>query len=318
MQVGPAHASTSKQARRASAAAPAPKPPAALHSQPLPGQVQFHQMLAAANAAKVPARTAFQRELDEIDGEIDSYVSEYKYQLNAPDAALCLQTAWRARAARVFFNRFMAVRNKHLARTAREFLGPLLQYVRALRHRRLLSLRRVFDEWRELYALNQVLFMKLVKKLRASVGNIKDHASPGELWQLCVAEGADPWSARLSLGSLVSNIILRQLPARTLKVYFKAWAVISSTQVAKRRAAAAVLLRMEGKRLRDLLHMMFRFWFRWAVLRASERLRIEPPLFRPQIPEWDAWLWHHKRGIELHSRIAILHRVGRRGGAGRT
>lgn len=73
--------------------------------QALPGQVQFHRMLAAANAARIPAKTAFQRELDEIEGEIDTYVDEYKYQLNVPDAAVCLQTAWRARSVRVFFNR---------------------------------------------------------------------------------------------------------------------------------------------------------------------------------------------------------------------
>lgn len=203
----------------------------------------------------------------------------------------------------------MAVRKKHLQRHAALFFKPLRQYVRALCYRRLLILRRVFDEWREIYSLNTVLFMKLVKMLRASVGNIKDHASPGELWQLCVAEGADPWAARLSLGSLVSNIILRQLPARTQKVHFRAWHGISATRKAKRRAAVLVLLRMENKRTRDHMHMLFRFWFRWTVLRLAERLGIDTPLFRPQIPEWDAWLWHHKRSQELHSRIAVLHRV---------
>lgn len=53
-----------------------------------------------------------------------------------------------------------------------------------------------------------------------------------------------------------------------------------------------------------------RFWFRWAIIQVSERLSIPPPIFRPRIAEWDAWLFKHTRSRELHSRIVLLHKVG--------
>lgn len=71
----------------------------------LPAQVQYQQLLASANAARMPAKSAFQRELDEIDQEVTSYVQAYKYQVNLPDAALIVQTAWRAHSVRDFFVR---------------------------------------------------------------------------------------------------------------------------------------------------------------------------------------------------------------------
>lgn len=40
----------------------------------------------------------------------------------------------------------------------------------------------------------------------------------------------------------------------------------------------------------------------------AERLKIAPPLFRPRIPEWDAWLWEHGRSCELGRRVEQLHR----------
>ncbi|GIL80819.1 hypothetical protein Vretifemale_9870, partial [Volvox reticuliferus] len=50
------------------------------------------------------------------------------------------------------------------------------------------------------------------------------------------------------------------------------------------------------------------FWFRWSVIRVSERLKIPPPIFRPRIPEWDEWLFRHTRSRELHSRMVQLHK----------
>ena len=59
-----------------------------------------------------------------------------------------------------------------------------------------------------------------------------------------------------------------------------------------------------------------RFWFRYAIVGVAERLRVDPPLFRPRLPEWEAWLWEHKRTRELHSRIETLHKVGVGGNGG--
>lgn len=51
-----------------------------------------------------------------------------------------------------------------------------------------------------------------------------------------------------------------------------------------------------------------RFWYRWSVVRVSERLNIAPPIFRPRMPAWDTWLWEHHRSRELAGRIMLLHR----------
>ena len=37
---------------------------------------------------------------------ISEYVSSFKYELNLPNAALQIQTAWKARGPRVFFGRY--------------------------------------------------------------------------------------------------------------------------------------------------------------------------------------------------------------------
>ena len=88
---------------------------------------------------------------------------------------------------------------------------------------------------------------------------MKDHASPNELWQLCVTDSEQSWSASLSLGAIVKNIMLRQLPKRTLKAYFKAWMSYTMQLMARRRAAAMVLRRMEDLRFNAYVHMLFRW-----------------------------------------------------------
>ena len=55
----------------------------------------------------MPVKSAFQKELDEIDQEVTEYVQAYKYQLNLPEAALIVQTAYRARVVRNFFTRYV-------------------------------------------------------------------------------------------------------------------------------------------------------------------------------------------------------------------
>jgi hypothetical protein len=47
------------------------------------------------------------------------------------------------------------------------------------------------------------------------------------------------------------------------------------------------------------------------VIQISERLDIAPPIFRPRVPEWDAWLFKHIRSRELHARIKLHHRTFR-------
>ncbi|GFR39776.1 hypothetical protein Agub_g261 [Astrephomene gubernaculifera] len=277
----------------------------------LAGQVQYRALLAAAQAASRNggARSrAFHAEMAEIDAEIDAYVGNYKFEQYAPDAALAVQTAWRARRARVFFNRYNAVRRKHLRRQLALAFGPLKQLVLAVLHSRRRMLRRAFEEWRDWVWLGNELFLRLVTKLRASIGSIKEHATPQQLWQLCTAPGGDPWAAKLTLGALVANVLLRQMPTRTLALYLAAWRRAVAKQVDKRQAAGEVLRRMERSRFWEYVRLLFRFWFRWSVIRVSERLQIAPPIFRPRIPEWDAWLFKHTRSRELQSRIVLLHK----------
>ena len=60
--------------------------------------------------------------------------------------------------------------------------------------------------------------------------------------------------------------------------------------------------------MRDNIHAAFRFWFRYAIVSVADRLKIEAPLFRPRIPEWDQWLFEHNRSKELKLRSEKLHR----------
>jgi hypothetical protein len=71
----------------------------------------------------------------------------------------------------------------------------------------------------------------MVHKLRASIGSVKEHATPQQLWQLCTPPGGDLWSAKLTLGSLVANVLRRQLPGRTMALYLDAWRKVVALQV---------------------------------------------------------------------------------------
>lgn len=95
--------------------------------------------------------------------------------------------------------------------------------------------------------------------LRGSIGVVKDHATPQQLWHLCIAPGADAWTAHLSLGALVANVLLRQMPGRTAAMYLAAWRDVVQRQVAKRRAAGEVLRRMERKRFQEFVRLLFRW-----------------------------------------------------------
>lgn len=98
---------------------------------------------------------------------------------------------------------------------------------------------------------------------------------------------------------------------RKTKFYFDAWLTTIRKFAARRREAAAKLAAMEAARAKEQLLDAFRFWFRYAVIKVAARLAIEPPLFRPRMPEWDAWLWEHNRTRDLTARIAQLHRTFR-------
>ena len=71
------------------------------------GQVQYRALLAAATAASAKeaagARArAFHSDMAAIDAEIDAYVGDYKFEQYAPEAALVVQTAWRAQRVRLW------------------------------------------------------------------------------------------------------------------------------------------------------------------------------------------------------------------------
>lgn len=191
-----------------SAAGTLPLPPAPA----VPGQRQYRQTLAAVQACRTTDVSAFRREMAALDDEIDSYVSNYKYELNVPDAALALQAAWRARGPRLFLSRFWAIRQAALRRHARVFMLLLAQLARASLHGRRRLMRRCFHEWRELILLKLELYRKVILRLKASMIDVRDSQSPNHLWHLCTAPGEDPWKARLNLGRLVANILLNQAP----------------------------------------------------------------------------------------------------------
>eukprot|EP00198_Chlamydomonas_reinhardtii_P000750 XP_001690085.1 predicted protein [Chlamydomonas reinhardtii] len=293
-----------------SGAAPAPVPPMRLASpsvvaEPLrsasPAETATYRATPTGTINLAASYTGY-------DAEIDAYVGDYKFEQYAPEAALVVQTAWRAQRVRVFFNRYWAVRQKHLRRQLRLAFSPLKQLVLAVLHARRRLLRRAFEEWREWIRLSDELFLRFVIKLRASIGSVKEHATPQQLWQLCTPPGGDPWAAKLTLGALVANVLRRQMPSRTAAMYLTAWRKAVANQVVKRQAAGEVLRRMDQGRFKEYVRLLFRFWFRWAIIQVSERLQIPPPIFRPRIPEWDAWLFKHTRSRELHSRIVLLHK----------
>ncbi|GFH13601.1 uncharacterized protein HaLaN_09525 [Haematococcus lacustris] len=228
---------------------------------------------------------AFQAELEGIDDDIDAYLAQDRWTRDAPGAALVLQAAWRARAPRIHFNRYYSQRQAALRRQLRSVLGPLRKLVLALRHQRLWLLRSSFREWRQLGELKMLLFAKVMARLKGSMTDIRESQSPQRLWRLCTAPGQDPWRSKISLGALCRNLLLTQAPRRKMGAYFGAWRQSVAVRMQQRSEGVAVLQRLEARRTRDWLHL----------------------LFRPRIDIWDDWLWEHNRSRELAQRVNKLH-----------
>ncbi|GAX78780.1 hypothetical protein CEUSTIGMA_g6217.t1 [Chlamydomonas eustigma] len=273
-----------------------------------PGQRKYVQLFHTAKSSRVGELSNFKKEMEDIDLEIKQYVSAFKYDLNLPDAALHLQTVWRARGPRLLLKRFTALRTHCLRRRTAQYFVPLLQLVRAPFHARHRLMHRCLEEWREIMSLKLDLYRKLIAKLKASMIDVRDSQSPNHLWRLCTAPGQDPWKANLNLGRLVSNIILSQAPWRKMKLYFHQWLNSVRAMLSQRQKGSDVLASMESKRSRERVHNAFRFWFRYAIVQVSERLQVDPPLFRPRMPEWEKWYYEHNRTRELEGRIEILHK----------
>lgn len=216
----------------------------------------------------------------------------------------------------MFFNRYWAVRQKHLRRQLRLAFSPLKQLVLAVLHARRRLLRRAFEEWREWIRLSDELFLRVraawrvggrqaelpcvlvghatahhpnshhsphsvvpclllpltwpcgapgnhgyvppslcrcprpsqfVIKLRASIGSVKEHATPQQLWQLCTPPGGDPWAAKLTLGALVANVLRRQMPSRTAAMYLTAWRKAVANQVRWQRRSGMYIVYAGGR-----------------------------------------------------------------------
>eukprot|EP00201_Polytomella_parva_P022284 CAMPEP_0175046338 /NCGR_PEP_ID=MMETSP0052_2-20121109/4977_1 /TAXON_ID=51329 ORGANISM="Polytomella parva, Strain SAG 63-3" /NCGR_SAMPLE_ID=MMETSP0052_2 /ASSEMBLY_ACC=CAM_ASM_000194 /LENGTH=503 /DNA_ID=CAMNT_0016310077 /DNA_START=135 /DNA_END=1643 /DNA_ORIENTATION=+ len=293
----------------------------------LPGQQQYQTLLNKAKlipSGGVKSRNTsnFRDELDEIDAEVNNFISSYKHKQSAPAAAIAVQAAWRAVSPHRFFLRYWRVRYFHIRKTLHRFFAPFAQLVRAKRHGRYRITRRVFGEWFDIVRLGNLFFLKVVLSLRKSFGNMHECISPGTLWQLCQADGMmdgapssgssnganGVWDVRLTMGTMLSKIVARQMPMRLCRLYIGAWREVVSKMSDRRRGGAEILGHMESSRFTTLVHTAFRFWFRWSVIQLAERLEIEPPIFRPRIPEWDHWLLEHVRGKELMQRIPILHK----------
>ncbi|KAG1675159.1 hypothetical protein FOA52_003382 [Chlamydomonas sp. UWO 241] len=206
----------------------------AVSSSPKGPRERFQRMLREAGGmprAGGERQGGFKEEMAGMDGEIDSFVSEFKYEQNAPSSALVLQTAWRARGPRLHLSRFLFLRERARRSTLRAHLAPLAQLVRASRHCRARLVARAFAEWRELCTLKMDLYRKAILKLKASMVNVRDSQAPNHLFQLCRLPGEEPWKARLSLGRIVANIITSQAPRRILKLYFQWWARGAAAQI---------------------------------------------------------------------------------------
>ncbi|MEW5312398.1 MAG: hypothetical protein WDW38_004037 [Sanguina aurantia] len=270
------------------------------------GKTRFMKLLGDAREIRGEEASAFKREMRSIDDEIQAYVSNFKFDLNALEAAATVQAALRARGPRLFFNRFQNMRRRHLLRRVQTCFSPMLLLVRAQHQQGRWLRRRCFEEWKLLGDLATELFSKALAKLRASIGSVKDRGSPSMLWTTCVGEGADPWVAHLTLGTLVSNTLKRQQPRRAMQVcaveaparpgssqpcFSAVPALVAgghATQLTRMQDAARKLQEMEARRFRGYVHLLFRFWFRYSIIKISERLSIPPPLFRPRVPLWDS------------------------------
>ena len=80
------------------------------------------------------------------------------------------------------------------------------------------SLIAKFERGLNPFDVSAFFHTQLILKLKASMIDVRGSQSPNHLWRLCTAPGEDPWKASLSLGRLVSNIVLSQAPRRRTKV----------------------------------------------------------------------------------------------------
>lgn len=127
----------------------------------LPGQLQYRELLTQAQRSRAADASAFQRELEDMDGEIDAYLAAERFERSAPAAALTFQTAWRARGPRLLFNRYREQRQRAGQAALEYYFSPLRQLMGALRHARRRLLRRCFQEWREMDTLKMELYKKV-------------------------------------------------------------------------------------------------------------------------------------------------------------
>eukprot|EP00798_Chlamydomonas_sp_ICE-L_P002279 gene2279-8547_t len=268
---------------------------------------QFKIMLIGSEDPSFDEMSEFRRDMESMDQDIDEFLATCKLQRNLPDAALALQTAWRARGPRLMLKNFIIQKHRSNRYALYSTMIPWLVLVRAVKYARVRLMRMCFQEWRELGLLKMQLYSKAIVKLRASMLDVRESQSPQHLLLLCMAEGEKPWKAKLSLGRLVSNIIIRQYPARMLKLYFNVWRKSVYGVDSQRSKAAQTIENMIDGRVKKQLLEVFRFWYRYAVTKVSERLEIDIPLFRPRMPIWDSWLTEHIRSQELKSRIPLLH-----------
>lgn len=249
-----------------------------------PSGTKVGGVFTAPKKGKGCSKQTFKAEMDELDVEIRSYIKDYKFASNLPDAVLQIQAAWRARGPRLFFSRFVSLRDRSLTHTLGFYFSHLAKYTRAPRHLRRRLLQRCMSEWREIIHLKMQLYSKLILKLKASMMiDVADSQSPNHLWMLCTAPGEDPWRSHLNLGRLVSNMIVRQAPQRRTRLYFDLWKDFVRVKAQQRVAAAARLASVEASRMRENIRMAFIFWFRFAIVSVADRLRIEAPLFRPRM-----------------------------------
>lgn len=124
----------------ASAAAPPAAPPVV---PPRPGFGTTGALVAAVTSRRIDVV------VDDVAPEIHEYVSTYKQAKLMPDAAMLIQSLWRARGPRVLLSHHLALRNRSMVRLLADCFYPWMQRTVLSKRMERIFLRRFFRAWRD-------------------------------------------------------------------------------------------------------------------------------------------------------------------------
>lgn len=112
---------------------------------------------------------------------------------------------------------------------------------------------------------------------------------------------------RWALPQCRSPALCCALALASLQACFDAWLSRHQDLQATRARVISLLSAAALRWRRESGRKCMRFWHMYTVTVLCGRLAIALPLFRPRLPEFEEWLWHHERGKQLKRQATAMY-----------